>query len=207
MKNIYFIGGSPCSGKSTIAEIIAKKYGMKYVKADNYIDDYIELGSKRNLPICKKQKTMNGEQIWMREPMLQCEEEFLFYKETNDFLWRDLNRVDDSKGIITEGAAYVPQLMKKAGVAAERYIAIVPEKEFQLSHYQQRTWVPYVLKDCSDKEKAFDNWMERDSLFAREVKKQAEIEGYEVIENDGGASIEELVNKVELHFGFKKQAE
>ena len=27
MTNIYFIGGSPCSGKSTIAEILAEKFG------------------------------------------------------------------------------------------------------------------------------------------------------------------------------------
>ena len=32
MINTYYIGGSPCSGKSTIAEIVSKKYDLYYFK-------------------------------------------------------------------------------------------------------------------------------------------------------------------------------
>lgn len=28
MTNIYYVGGSPCSGKSTVAEILAEKYDL-----------------------------------------------------------------------------------------------------------------------------------------------------------------------------------
>ena len=28
----YFIGGSPCSGKSTVAEMLSEKYGFYYYK-------------------------------------------------------------------------------------------------------------------------------------------------------------------------------
>ena len=31
---IYYIGGSPCSGKSTVAEALAQQYGLAYFKAD-----------------------------------------------------------------------------------------------------------------------------------------------------------------------------
>lgn len=33
MKKIYFVGGSPCAGKSTVCEIIAKKYCVIYTIA------------------------------------------------------------------------------------------------------------------------------------------------------------------------------
>ena len=36
--NTYFIGGSPCSGKSTVAEILAKKYDLYYFKVDDFLD-------------------------------------------------------------------------------------------------------------------------------------------------------------------------
>lgn len=36
MTDIYYIGGSPCSGKSTVAEMIAEKYGFHYYKVDFY---------------------------------------------------------------------------------------------------------------------------------------------------------------------------
>lgn len=40
--NIYFIGGSPCSGKSTVAEILSRKYDLHYFKVDDYLDTYMK---------------------------------------------------------------------------------------------------------------------------------------------------------------------
>lgn len=39
MINTYYIGGSPCSGKSTIAEALSKKYILHYFKVDDYLDE------------------------------------------------------------------------------------------------------------------------------------------------------------------------
>ena len=56
---------------------------------------------------------------------------------------------------------------------------------FLISHYKEREWVPYVLEGCSDKRQDFDNWMERDILFARQVKAECEENGVVCIVNDG----------------------
>ena len=42
MKKIYFVGGSPCTGKSTVCEIIAKNYNLYYFKVDDYLDKYMK---------------------------------------------------------------------------------------------------------------------------------------------------------------------
>lgn len=44
MAKIYWIGGSPCSGKSTIAEIISNRYGLYYFKVDDYLEKYANYG-------------------------------------------------------------------------------------------------------------------------------------------------------------------
>ncbi len=51
--------------------------------------------------------------------------------------------------IITEGAAYTPKIIKKYGI--QEYITIIPTLEFQITHYKEREYVPYVLEGCSDK--------------------------------------------------------
>ena len=56
---------------------------------------------------------------------------------------------------------------------------------FLISHYKEREWVPYVLEGCSDKRQAFDNWMERDILFARQVKAECKENGVVCLVNDG----------------------
>lgn len=202
MQNIYIIGGSPCAGKSTVAEILSKKYDLYYFKVDDFLDRFTELGAAKGGSICQKQMEWSFEQIWMRDPQLQCVEEFQFYQEIFEHVWADLQQYSGKKGVITEGAAYVPRLVKEMGVPHNRYISITPTEEFQVYHFQKREFVPFILKDCSDKEKAFANWMGRDVLFAKEVQRQCAEENYVSIVNDGSVPVDEMVSMVEKHFGL-----
>ena len=196
----YFIGGSPCSGKSTITEILAKKYDLYYFKVDDFLDKYIDMGASEGRSICTRIKSMTPEENWMREPMVQCEEELAWYREVFDYVCEDINQIQNVKGIIAEGAAYLPDLMKSINVSYNQYLSITPTRDFQIFHYSKREWVPYVLQECSDKDKAFENWMERDALFAKDVQRQCEEEGYRSIVNNGEIGIDELVRMVEAHF-------
>lgn len=203
MLNTYIIGGSPCAGKSTVAELLSQKYDLYYFKVDDFLDRYTELAAAKGAPICRKQKEWSWEQIWMRDPALQCEEEFEFYKEIFEYVVEDLKQLSRENGIITEGAAYVPKLIKRLGIASNRYISITPTEEFQIYHFKKREFVPYILEGCTDKEAAFANWMGRDVLFAKEVQRQCAEENYVSIINDGGMKIDEMVDRVERHFGLK----
>lgn len=200
--NIYYIGGSPCSGKSTMAEILAKKYDLYYFKVDDFIDKYMQLGAVKGYEICKKMSEMSWDEIWMRDPVLQCTEEVQWYEEIFEFVCEDLSKISCKTEIITEGAAYMPQLMKGISVSYDKYLSLTPEREFQLFHYSKREFVPYILRECTDKEKAFSNWMERDILFAKDIQKQCEITGYKSIINRGEQAVEEMVDEIERHFGF-----
>ncbi len=54
MNNIYYIGGSPCSGKSTVAEILSEKYDLYYFKVDDFLDKYAKQGTQNGSPIAVK---------------------------------------------------------------------------------------------------------------------------------------------------------
>lgn len=204
MKDIYFIGGSPCSGKSTITEVLSEKFDLHYFKVDDYLDKYTKMGAEKGKEICSKTVVMSPEQIWMRDPVVQCEEELLFYEEIFEFILEDLKQMHCKNGIITEGAAYLPKLIKKLNIPTERYISITPSKEFQFYHYSKREWVSFVLAECSDKEQAFLNWMNRDVLFAKAAQKQCKELGYVSYVNNGKLPVEELINNVILHFGLDR---
>ncbi len=196
-KRVLFIGGSPCSGKSTVAERISKQYGAHYFKVDDYLDTFIHRAAKRGYPACKKSVTMAPDEIWMREPSIQCEEEFLIYGEIAESVFAHLEKLD-ADFIVTEGAAYTPNVMAKPCVplstegTEKEYISMIPTPDFQISHYKKREWVPYILKGCSDKQQAFHNWMERDILFARQVKAACEENAIPCIVNDGSQTLDGL---------------
>lgn len=188
---IYYIGGSPCSGKSTVAEALAEQYGLAYFKADDHLEDFISLGVATGLPVCQRIRHMSADETWLRPPQVQCREELDFYAEIAPFVMEKLHELHAPR-VIAEGAAFLPCLMKDAA----HYVAITPNREFQLSRYRERPWVPHVLRECSDRELAFANWMERDALFAEEVRRQCAQFRLPHLLTDGTVSPEKRLEQV-----------
>ncbi|HMA59432.1 MAG TPA: hypothetical protein VKN64_03995 [Halanaerobiales bacterium] len=204
INNTYFIGGSPCSGKSTTAEILSNKYDLKYYKIDDYEFAHLERAEKEKHPTMSKYKQMNWDEIWMRDPKLQANEEFQFYRERFEFVLDGLKKYNENDKIITEGAALLPELLNELNIDKNRISYMIPEKEFQIKHYTKRTFKDHILKECSQPKKAFENWMERDHIFAQKVKGQAKKFGYDLLEIDGSNTIESNLNIIENHFNLTK---
>lgn len=68
MEGLYIIGGSPCSGKSTIAEMIAEKYDFNYFKVDDYLEQYMKKAQEDGKPLSARAMQMSPEETWMRSP-------------------------------------------------------------------------------------------------------------------------------------------
>ena len=134
---------------------------------------------------------MSLDQLWLRTPEKLKEEELLTYEKLFRYFINALNSLDQDTPIITEGAAFLPSLVNKIGIDKTHYVCIVPTRDFQVHHFSRRTWVNDYLSSCSDKEKAFNNWMERDVLFALSVLNQAKEIGYTTLVVDGSKNIEE----------------
>lgn len=200
MNTIYYIGGSPCSGKTTIAEALAEKYNLQYLKIDDFLDDFTALGAAEGQPICQMWAESTAEELWMCDPEVLCAEEIQYYKEIDKFIINKLNSINNKNGIITEGTAWTPELINKLKINKNNYISITPSPEFQVIQFKQREWVRYALEGCRDQIGAFTNWMGRDILFAEEIQKQCKELGFESLINDGSVPVEELIKKVEKHF-------
>lgn len=195
----YVIGGSPCSGKSTVASYIAEHYDLFYFKVDDKLEEYTKFGAERGYKMCSKIRGMTAEETWMRPPELQASEELAFYREIFPFVLQDMKKI--SVPLIAEGATFLPELVKD--LALEAYVCITPSKQFQIEHYRQREWVKYVLQDCSNPKKAFENWMERDALFAEHVRRKCDELGVFSFVTDGTQTIEEQIEKVIRIFQFQ----
>jgi len=191
MNHIYYIGGSPCCGKSTIAKKISEKYGFQYYKADDFLMEFIQKGVKNGDEWLRHISEMSLDQLWLRNPIKLNEEQLIIYEKIFPYFMTELDKLNKNTPIITEGAAFLPSLVDKIGIEKTRYICMVPTREFQIQHYSKRLWVNDYLSSCSDKEKAFNNWMERDVLFALSTMKQAREKGYATLVVDGNKDIDE----------------
>lgn len=116
----------------------------------------------------------------------QKDEEWRFYEEIFPYVKSYLIKKD--RPLLVEGAGLLPHLVKELEWLASSYLCLTPTADFQKKHYRQREWVSYVLEGTTNPEQAFENWMQRDILFAQMVRKEAMRLGYSSLMTDGSQS-------------------
>jgi len=200
LSSSFIIGGSPCSGKSTIAARLSEELELPYYKVDDHERRHIEKANKQDHPTMVAYGQMSWDKIWSRPVNLQLVEEFAFYRERFDIILDDLNNYTNKETIIMEGAAFLPSLIHSWDVPANKAFFLIPTIEFQVEHYLRRPWIKSILGSCKDPQQAFTKWMERDHLFGKEIIRQAQKYNYSYAIVDGNSTKEILFRKVKNHF-------
>jgi len=200
----YWIGGSPCSGKTTIAGRLASSYGCDVYRCDEAYFRHQGLMVPEAQPIFHRLSNATCDELWMRPVATQVSEELALYREEFPFIVDDLAGSRGTYARIVEGAALLPELLAGHGVERRSAIWIVPTEHFQRERYAQRAWRHDVLAGCTDKEQAWNNWMERDASFARFVAREAQVRGFRVLTVDGTQRVEETLRTVETWFGLER---
>jgi 2-phosphoglycerate kinase len=202
LEHILWMGGSPCSGKSSIAERLANRYGLALYRCDDAFWKHTEHVDPDRHPTLHKLNQMTWDEIWMRPVDVQIADEMRCYHEEFEMIVDDLLAYPRSTPVLAEGAALLPDLVSALLPNDRRAIWIVPTATFQQTHYtpEQRPWVHGILKQCRDARQAFQNWMDRDAGFAKRVSARARELGLELIEVDGERTIEQNTKIVANHF-------
>lgn len=200
--DVYWVGGAPCAGKSTIVEDLALKNGFVVFHTDDYMFPHMAKAVEPRHSVMCKQRCSSWDDMFMRPVDLQVQDEFEFYREEFDMLADEILALSPEMPVIAEGNALLPELMAREGIGRERLIYLVPSREFQFEHYARRSFKDDILKTCKDPQQAFQNWMDRDAAFAEQVASMAGELGMEVIRVDGKTTLQENLQQVENHFGF-----
>ncbi|MCJ7694632.1 MAG: AAA family ATPase [Anaerolineaceae bacterium] len=199
----YILGGTPCSGKSTLAERLSNEFAFQYYKVDDHESEHARRIDPNRHPVMIKYAQMSWDERWMRPVSCQVEELFDYYHERFEMIVQDLENYDHESPIVLEGAAYLPDLLVSNNANPERVLFLVPSSEFQRAHYSLRPWINQILKGCEDPEQAFENWMMRDQLFGKEILLQSKAGSYGTILVDGSKNIDQQYEVVKHLFKIK----
>jgi 2-phosphoglycerate kinase len=198
----YIIGGSPCSGKSTVAERLAAEYDLHYYKVDEHDGVHLQRCQPEQQPVMFKYSQLSWEAIWAQPVTRLLADELAYYHERFPLILADLFQIDPEKPILLEGAAFLPELVKQFAAKPKNVVFMVPTPDFQIQHYRQRPWIKGILDECRDPAQAFAHWMQRDILFGQEVTRQAGECGFPVIRVDGSVNIIGQYDTLRNYFGF-----
>jgi hypothetical protein len=207
LTHVLWIGGSPCSGKSTIAHTIARIYVFIDYHRDawdrNHLARRVAAGDAETAAFLK----MNMDERWIQRPVEALVQEAVS-SWTRDFelVIEDLLALPKESFIVAEGN-FLPACVAPYLSSPHQAIWLVPTDAFceqgrrqrwnELARRQQRHG---VYSEGSDPEKRRRNIIARDQYLARYVKQQAETMHFTLYEVDGSRSPAEMTALVERHF-------
>jgi hypothetical protein len=200
--HIFWIGGSPCSGKSSIARILSDRYGLQMYSCDDMYEPHLKRAVPGKHNHMSRASFMTWDEVWMNPVEYLVERELAFYREEFELIAEDLRAMPTNTPVCAEGAALLPECVAPLLTGAHQAIWVLPTEQFQREQYARREWIQGILAQCSAPDQAWANWMERDAGFARRVAQQAARLGLRVLEVDGTHSIEDNVQLVATHFGL-----
>lgn len=199
---MYWLGGSPCSGKSSISRRLARRHGLRIYSVDEALPGHLARLDPHLHPSLSAWVAASWDDRWLKPVDVLVAEAYACYREHFTLVLEDLLSSDREIPMLVEGTALLPAVLAGLGISARRAVWIVPTRQFQNRLYSQRSWVNGILAECSQPETAFSNWMERDAQFVGQVKTEAAAASYPLLVVDGQASLEDNTAWVAAHFGL-----
>jgi dephospho-CoA kinase len=195
----YFVGGSPCAGKSTICDLLAARHGLRIYHCDDHYDTHLERAKSGS--ILSKFCGMTWHDAFITRTLeTMVHDELKANRELSVFALEDLSAIESP--VIAEGMALMPELLVKLEPRV-KVVYLIPTETFQREHYAKREWAQRLLETTNDPKSVFEKWMTRDAANARTIAAQARAFDFPVLEVDGKLDVMGVLEWVERHFTFK----
>ena len=205
LKNVYFITGTPCGGKTTISRELAKRHNLFVYDIDEQFANHQKISNSAFQPSMNKVfkdadeffgRTVEEYKKWLIDNT----------REQLDFVLLDLIRLSQNKIVLCDCHLTVEEAEKYTD--ASRIVFLIKEPSNLIEDYCNRPdhqGFSDFINSASDVEKAKATC--NLTLKTLNEKKCNDIRGsnYLWIERTEKSTIEETVRKVERHFGFVEE--
>ena len=200
LKNVYFITGTPCGGKTTLSRALAEKYGFELFDIDERFDEHKKISDPLFQPAMTTYfksadeffgRTVEEYKNWLLENT----------REQLEFVLLDLIRLSESKKVLCDCHLTVAQALAFSEPA--RVVFLIKDPSNLVDEYGNRPdhqgFFQY-LNSATDIEKA--KQMVKTTLYELNADRIEEIKSslFFWIERTADSTVEDTVACVEKHF-------
>lgn len=199
-REIYWIGGSACAGKSTLARHFAEENGYALYACDEHSAQHLQRITEEYQPAMYRVSRMDMNEVFLTRKIEEQLDTYIQYlQEDFQYVLSDVAGGEDCP-IVVEGNQLLPALVEPLLKRKEQAIWVIPTETFQRNQYSKREWIHGILQATENPERSFDNWMRRDALFADYVEREAKARELKVLVVDGSRTLEQ--NYIEISRWF-----
>jgi 2-phosphoglycerate kinase len=196
LSRVLWIGGSTCAGKSTIADRIAERRGLRIYHVDEYEQAHAARAVAAGLPVYERWTAMSLSERWAHSTVEELVADTLALSEERlRLILEDLA----AEEAVVEGFQVYPWLVAPLLDSPRKAVWLVCTPEFRrVTHLgRAHAWVTPAKTD--DPERAQANRLERDDRIGDEIARRARELGLRVIEVDGSRSLDAIAAEAEAH--------
>jgi hypothetical protein len=208
LRRTFFIGGSPCAGKSTICNLLVQKHSFLAYHCDEHYDQHLANAST-DQPTLQMLGGWSWSQAMTRPVDQMIASEWAANQELGALALEDVAllqaKADATAGVVAEGMALLPAVLANLRLTNKplpQAVYLVPTEAFQLAHYAQREWAQALCAQTPDPAATFANWMARDAANARALAASAQSLGFPLLVVDGSLTIDETLAWCEHQLGL-----
>jgi 2-phosphoglycerate kinase len=202
LRRVLWIGGGQWAGKSTVARLLAERYGLTAYNYDFHdarghndrrIARRIRLGHSPGAP--------DPDATWVNTtPEEMAAETLAGFPIRFEWALDDLRALVPGRPVIAEGWGLRPELVAPLIDSPRRMVVMVPTEAFRDRQLRELPRAAAIGSRVSDPARAQRNRLERDRLVADDAVRSARRHGIRVIEVDGASGADAIADIVADHF-------
>lgn len=202
LRGALWIGGGQWAGKSTVARLLALRYGLTA-----YHYDYHDARGHEDRRIAHRVRLgepatgLDPNAAWVNTTPEQMAADALDgFSVRFEWALDDLRALVSGRPIVAEGWGLRPGLVASIIDSPRRMVVMVATEDFRQRQVRELARASKVSHQVSDPVRAQHNRLARDRLVAEDAVRSARRLGIRVIEVDGSGSADLVTNIVADHF-------
>ena len=204
LRHMRWIGGGSGAGKSTVACLLAQKYGFRLYHCDDTQSAHTARSNAADHPMLHAFLAMTMDERWVKRTPEEMFHTFHgFHGEGFGLILEDLLNLPTDVPVLVEGYKLLPRLVAPLLSRPDQAVWFIPTPAWRRTAFSQRGSLWSIAGRTSEPETALLNLLARDALYTEEVKRQAVALQLTTVEINGSASVDELATYVARCLGIE----
>lgn len=202
LRTALWIGGAQWAGKSTVARILAARYGLTAYHAD-----FPAIHGHRDRQAAARARATGAPfadlpvPAWLASTPAELADECLAtFAEHLPYVFDDLRALVSPHPILAEGWSLRPDALAPLLEDSTRMLVVLPTEEFREHQIRTLPRAGAVSAPTADPARAQKNRLERDRILADHARRSACEHGVRVLDVDGSRDAEAVADEVADHF-------
>src|SRR5687768_14715644 len=109
LEHVFWLGGSPCAGKSSISDILASRFDLDVYRVDEAFEIHAQRFDPVSHPALTKWRAASWNQRWMQPIDSLVRNVIACYGEHFTLILEDVLSLPHHKPLLVEGTALLPR--------------------------------------------------------------------------------------------------